>query len=347
MGANSGTPIAVGGPCGAATAIATISNTAASTGTGTLTSTGPSLNTEVVTTSSPQAATWILPFILDIYLTQQPAPTTPTTTTTTSNQGEGSIGTTIVSPSWQAPATSKFSESLPIADGTLTAPFSAGAVSAALPTASVAENGLDLSESFNERVPTGPFASRSASPLGPFIAASMSDPTSPVDRHERGLFQDMEWLGVDPEAATPVVLLGDLAYAGAESPPLMEFAPRSSKSEEDDGSIVVLTGRGVFPLKVTSAPTAHHGDLAALLAALPDSTRAVGGTTAASSIDRALNELPVGLDTATSSSTERPEFPDYIKAAFGLAIGLGGIHFTRGNEGNGGKSKSKKRKQLN
>ena len=50
----------------------------------------------------------------------------------------------------------------------------------------------ESADGFNLRLPTGPFASRNAGPLGPILASVGGDPTPEVDRLERALYQEIE-----------------------------------------------------------------------------------------------------------------------------------------------------------
>ena len=54
------------------------------------------------------------------------------------------------------------------------------------------------SDGFNLRIPTGPFASRNAGPLGPILASVAGDPTPEVDRDERAMYQDIERRDAEP-----------------------------------------------------------------------------------------------------------------------------------------------------
>ena len=48
---------------------------------------------------------------------------------------------------------------------------------------------------------------------------------------------------------------------------------QSSETDEDHGTVVVVSGRGGFPLKVTARPSGQRADLAALLSVLPELER--------------------------------------------------------------------------
>ena len=87
------------------------------------------------------------------------------------------------------------------------------------PASSVAlEPVLDSSDGFNLRVPTGPFASRSTSPLGPLLAGIGNDPTPEVDRNERACSRK----------STAVTLIQGSTAATTESSPfkLRRTAPK-------------------------------------------------------------------------------------------------------------------------
>jgi len=133
----------------------------------------------------------------------------------------------------------------------------------------------------------------------------------------------MEGIGTEDETAT-LVHDGDLVNISGEQSLRIEAEPGSSETSEDDGLVVVVSGGGGFPLKVTAPASSQRADLAALLAVLPGSSDSKSEIPVASSEDLALNEFSVALATISTSPTDRrEEFPDYVKAACGLAIGLG------------------------
>ncbi|HKI40388.1 MAG TPA: hypothetical protein VKA66_08370, partial [Mycobacterium sp.] len=175
-------------------------------------------------------------------------------------------------------------------------------------------------DSFNVRVPTGPFASRSAGPLGPILATSEADLTPPVDRHERGLFQEIEGLN-DGDAANMTERRSQLASVDASAG--LPQDQRSPEADPTEGPVVVLTRGGGLPLKVTGLASGQRADLPALLASLPatsDSERLDAGVEAT---NLPMAEAGVALAAESPSPSDRPEFPDYIKAACGLALGVG------------------------
>jgi hypothetical protein len=150
----------------------------------------------------------------------------------------------------------------------------------------------------------------------------MQDPTSPVDRHERALLQDMEGIGTEDDTATPVVL-GDLVNSSGDSSSRIESEPQSSETDEDHGMVRVVSGGGGFPLKVTAPPSGQRADLAALLAVLPDSNDSKREIPLATGEDITLDEFSVARIEVSTSPTDRLELPDYLKAAYGLVLGLG------------------------
>jgi hypothetical protein len=156
----------------------------------------------------------------------------------------------------------------------------------------------------------------------------MSDPTSPVDRHERALFQDLDGIGIGEETPT-LVRDSDLVNLSDEEPELVEDESQSAEMKDDDRLVVVVAGHGGFPLKATAPAAGSRGvDLTALLAVLPGTSDSKAEIPVASSDDLVLDEMAAALAAAPSSPADgRHEFPDYLRAACGLAIGLG---FTSG-----------------
>ena len=101
------------------------------------------------------------------------------------------------------------------------------------------------SDGFNLRIPTGPFASRNAGPLGPILASVAGDPTPEVDRDERAMYQDIERRDAEP------------GYGEGA----LEIALDRTESSEPGGSVAAVEGRGGFPLKVTALARNRHTDL--------------------------------------------------------------------------------------
>ncbi len=174
------------------------------------------------------------------------------------------------------------------------------------------ESASDSSGGFNLRVPTGPFVSRTAGPLGPILASVGGDPTPEVDRNERALFQEIERRDVDQGT--------DRNDKGFE---LARREPAGTRSDESDGRVRAVSGAGGLPFEVTGLASRRRTDLSALLASIPPAA-AMGepGDEPA--------ETPHWIDTVHSSAIAEatlrsavPVYSDFIKAACGLALGLG------------------------
>jgi len=235
-------------------------------------------------------------------------------------QGQVAVGTLLPISSGQSGLSSLSETSAPSADATTgTGPDGQQLVAG---TSDSAASGLapESLESFNVRVPTGPFASRSAGPLGPILATSEADLTPPVDRHERGLFQEIEGVG-DDDAADVTEQRLQLASEGPSA--RHRDLQRSSESDLADGRVVAVTRGGGFPLKVTGLASGQRADLPALLASLPAMSDSARQTAGPEEPHVPLAESPVALAAQAPPSTDRSEFPDYLKAACGLALGLG------------------------
>jgi hypothetical protein len=131
--------------------------------------------------------------------------------------------------------------------------------------------------------------------------------------------------GIDTEDETSALVRDSaLVNISGEQSPRIEAKPRSSKTSEEDGSVVVVSGGGGFPLKVTAPASSPRADLAALLAVLPGPSDPKSEIPMASSEHLSLYEMSVAFAAVTPSPTDpRQEPPDYAKAACGLAIGLG------------------------
>jgi len=234
-------------------------------------------------------------------------------------QGQVAVGTLLFTSSGQSGLSSLSEVSTPSADATTgTGPDGQQLVAAASDSAA---SGLvpESLESFNVRVPTGPFASRVAGPLGPILATSEADLTPPVDRHERGLFQEIEGLG-DDDAADLTERRSQLA---SERPSAGLGDQRSSRADPAEGRVVALTGGGRLPLKVTGLGSGQRADLPALLASLPAMSDSKCETASPEETNVPLAESRLAVAALSPPPDDRSDFPDYIKAACGLAFGLG------------------------
>jgi hypothetical protein len=178
----------------------------------------------------------------------------------------------------------------------------------------------DAVDSFNVRLPTGPFASRTSGPVGPIAARPESDLAPAVDRHERGLLQEVDGLNeVDaPEVAGRRSQLAHLDRAIGSTE-----AELSTDAGALDGAVVSIWRRGGFPFKVTGSPTGQRADLLALLASLPavrDSERPTVGLT---DTDHSIATTRLALGPVARAPGDHSEPPDYVTAAWGLALGVG------------------------
>jgi hypothetical protein len=179
----------------------------------------------------------------------------------------------------------------------------------------------DLADGFNIRVLTGPLASRSSGPLGPILADADVDPTPPVDRHERALIQDIQGLEQD-DGPLATVSRDDLA-GGTPSENSLDQSI-AWEDDRDDGDELRISRGQRFTLQDMAHQSGRRAGLSGLLAAFS----AVDGSRAATTGDRADTERTMAgsqpvLAGEAISSPERDQRPDYIKAAYGLILGLG------------------------
>jgi len=262
------------------------------------------------TTVSGPASSWNVSFVLDVQRqedsAQQGAPPA---------QGLVAVGTVPFASSSQSELTSLSQETASLADATAGALLDGqGLVTEAadFPAAGLVPEGLD---SFNVRIPTGPLASRSAGPLGPILESWEVDLTPPVDRHERGLFQEIDGLDADQETDLPERRSRLTKVDPSDS---LRDDTRTSDLDQTGGPVVALTGGGGFPLKVTGLASGDRAQLPALLASIPTTSaleRQASGP--------AETDAPVALAAESLFSTDRSDCPDYVKAACGLALGVG------------------------
>jgi hypothetical protein len=233
-------------------------------------------------------------------------------------QGQVVVGTVLISSSAETALSALDSESpIPTAGGTTGfSTDSEGLVSWA-PETVTNELVPDASASFNVRLPTGPFASRTAGPVGPIAAISESDLTPAVDRHERGLFQEIDGLS-DGDAQAATARRSQLASVDRSISAW--DAETTLDADGTDGSVVSLRRGGGFPFKVTASPSGPRADLSALLASLPASP----DSEHAPASHEAIHVWPaVALGAEPRRAAEHSQSPDYVTAAWGLALGVG------------------------
>jgi hypothetical protein len=273
--------------------------------------------------ASSQSASWNVPFVLDVQRQQSSAASTDAGSVVS---GTGTVGTLIVAPAQQpAVFASSSSSSAPAAqDGStlVDAQATNTAVAAAAPAA--ASDGLvtESTDSFNVRVPTGPLASRGGGALGPTLALIDAEPTQPVDRLERALSQDIVGLGAGDGEQTASRGNGAGDQEFSDDPGTW---PGSIGTGGTGGPVVSIPGRGGFPLRVTSPGRDQRGPFKfpALWATLPAAPSADTAVSNAAQSAISLNELPIVPAVAYRSAPETLECPDFVKAACGLALGLG------------------------
>jgi hypothetical protein len=262
-----------------------------------------------VTAPASQAANWNVSFVLDV---QRQDVTSTAQETASAVQGRPTIGTLIVATPPQSAAflfsSSDASPAAPSDDDSALGQATATSVSSESPPASDSDDGPF--DSFNLRVSSGPLASRSASPLGPSLAAVDAEPTQPVDRRERALLQEIDGLENSDGAQSVAWRSRDTEPETAANLPTPAGTPEYSGG---GGAVVAVLGRGGFPLKVTSGGHGERAGLTELWATLPSDSDLSGSAEAHISVS--------GVPLTTP--TEPAEGPDYVKAAFGLAIGVG------------------------
>ncbi len=266
------------------------------------------------TSAANLAANWSVPFILDVQRqedsAQQSAPPA---------QGTVAVGT-LISVSASPSELSILSPETALSAGANAAgPDGQGLVMEAAdsPPAGLVPDGVD---GFNLRVPTGPLASRSAGPLGPILASWEADLAPPVDRHERGLIQEID--GPDLEVDTELPERRSQLAQVDPSASLSDSSP-SSNRDQSVGSIVVVTGRSGLPFKVTGLTGGDRAEMAALLASIPATAALERSRSRRAETDAPIALVLVRSAAESPSLADRSDCPDYLKAACGLAIGVG------------------------
>jgi hypothetical protein len=143
-----------------------------------------------------------------------------------------------------------------------------------------------------------------------------------VDRHERGLYQEIDSRDAEPGAMLPEPRI---QLTSTSSTTDLDDDAGSSDSTQRDRPVIALSGGGGFPLMVTGLAGRQKADAPGLLASLP--TVATSRSDAAVQVDpnAAIATATVALAVAEErfASPDRFECPDYVKAAVGLALGLG------------------------
>jgi hypothetical protein len=169
-------------------------------------------------------------------------------------------------------------------------------------------------------VSTGPLASRSAAPLGPILGAADADPVPPVDRHERGLFQEIA--GPLWEGATGTTQWRD-ELTSRGSPAIPPIEGQSSDSDSTGGTVVAVSSGGGFPRMATAISHGRRTDRAALLDSVPSTTGPDTPRPDATAVERSTDLDEAARADQSPASSDQIDVPDYVKAACGLALGLG------------------------
>jgi hypothetical protein len=283
-------------------------------------STVSGLGSAVVTASgSSQSATWSVPFVVNVQRQQSSGSIMDAASVVS---GTETIGTLTIAPTQTVVEfAASPSSSAPAEQDALTAlnVQAANTVGAAA-TEPASEQVTQSTDSFNLRVPTGPLASRGGGALGPTLASVDAEPTQPVDRLERALSQEIAGLGAGDDEQSAAKGNGAIDQELSEDPGTW---PGSIGTAGTGGPVVSIPGRGGFLHKVTSVGRDQRVQFAAVWATLPappQTESAIAGI-APGAITR--SELPVAQAVSYRSVRESPDFPDYVKAACGLALGLG------------------------
>ena len=180
-------------------------------------------------------------------------------------------------------------------------------------TAGADEPALVSADGFNLRVPTGPFASWPPPARWAWILAGIgTEPTPEVDRNEGALFHEIERREADPG-----FLGGDRALE------FVQAADPDAQSDEPGGRVRAVSGAGGFAYKVTGLANGRRTNLRALLATIPVAAEERGSSALTGWSDRPYSPLPSPGPCPAASAATFPVYVGFIKAACGLALGLG------------------------
>ncbi len=181
-----------------------------------------------------------IPFLLDVQ--RQDQPSTETSAPTTSEPGWfGTFALTSAGPSGQSsPSASSVSTGDPSSDA------ANGDQATEVPPAGTPINIGSQDDGYYVRLATGPPVSRSSGPLGPVLAASDTDPTPPVDRHERALLQEIPSLDRENDSEDPADSISRGRWA------VVQVEEDLSQDQSGGRHVTVVLGAGGFPMKVTS-----------------------------------------------------------------------------------------------
>jgi hypothetical protein len=253
-----------------------------------------------------------VPFVLDVQSQNQQTEESPAATATE----PGWVGTFAVTYAPQSNQSTQSTHSVTSGDPATDVAVS-GQTAEVPPAGMPVNDGSSDSDGYYVRMATGPLVSRSSGPLGPVLAASGTDLTPPVDRHERALLQEIPILDRETDPERFIHAIGEGRWAVAQS------EEESAPADLGERYVTVIFGAGGFPIKVTSRSLRDRAGLAGLLAALPAPAEppAPAGSPPASLA--AIPALPLELTAQVSYPVDRRVYPDYLKAACGLVLGLG------------------------
>ncbi len=252
-----------------------------------------------------------IPFLLDVQ--RQDQPSTETSAPTTSEPGWfGTFALTSAGPSGQSsPSASSVSTGDPSSDA------ANGDQATEVPPAGTPINIGSQDDGYYVRLATGPPVSRSSGPLGPVLAASDTDPTPPVDRHERALLQEIPSLDRENDSEDPADSISRGRWA------VVQVEEDLSQDQSGGRHVTVVLGAGGFPMKVTSRLSGDRAGLAGLLAALPAPVEPASPADSPPGSFAASDDGSVDRTAQVSYSADRRGYPDYLKAACGFVLGLG------------------------
>jgi len=167
------------------------------------------------------------------------------------------------------------------------------------------------------RMATGPPVSRSSGPLGPVLAASDTDPTPPVDRHERALLQDISTLDRESDSEPRFDAISRGRWA------IVQVEEDLSQVQPGERHVSVVLGAGGFPMKVSSRLSRDRAGLAGLLAALPAPVGPASSAPPPAGSFAGTDDRPAEWTAQVSYPADRRGYRDYVKAACGFVLGLG------------------------
>ncbi len=252
-----------------------------------------------------------IPFLLDVQRQEQPSPETSAATTAE----PGWFGTFALTSAGLSGQSSQSASS--VSTGDPSSGLGSGDQATEVSPASTPSNIGSPDDGYYVRLATGPLVSRSSGPLGPVLAASDTDPTPPVDRHERALLQEIPSLDRENDSEDPADSISRGRWA------VVQVEEDASPAQSGERHVTVVLGAGGFPMKVTSRLSADRAGLAGLLAALPVPVEPASSADSPPGSFAAAEDGSVGRTAQVSYPADRREISGYLKAACGFVLGLG------------------------